>query len=72
MSKKVPLSVVVITKNEAERIDDCLKSASWANDLIVVDTGDVVMVCKKDQAQKVRQAVDQLKKSDEQHYLRLM
>ena len=30
-------------------------------DLIVVDTGDVVLVCPKDQAQKVRQVVDQLK-----------
>ena len=37
MSKKAPLSIVVITKNEAERLEDCLKSASWANDLIVLD-----------------------------------
>ena len=37
MSKKVPLSIVVITKNEAERLEDCLKSASWADDLIVLD-----------------------------------
>ena len=32
-------------------------------DLIVVDTGDVLLVCRKDQAQKVRQVVDQLKES---------
>ncbi len=38
-------------------------------DLIVVDTGDVVMVCHKDQAQKVRQAVDLLKKDENYHYL---
>mgnify|MGYP001048177259 CR=1 FL=1 len=31
------------------------------NDLVVVDTGDVVLVCNKDQAQKVRQAVEQIK-----------
>jgi len=30
-------------------------------DLVVVDTGDVVLVCHKDQAQKVRQVVNQLK-----------
>jgi mannose-1-phosphate guanylyltransferase len=30
-------------------------------DLVVVDTGDVVLVCRKDQAQKVRQVVDHLK-----------
>ena len=33
-------------------------------DLVVVDTGDVVFVCRKDQAQKVRQVVDQLKQSN--------
>lgn len=37
MSKKAPLSIVVITKNEGEKVGDCLKSASWANDLIVLD-----------------------------------
>lgn len=35
--KKIPLSVVVITKNEEERIADCLKSVSWANEVIVLD-----------------------------------
>jgi len=32
-------------------------------DLVVVDTGDVLLVCRKDQAQKVRQVVAQLKDS---------
>ncbi len=32
-------------------------------DLVVVDTGDVLLVCKKDQAQKVRQVVEQLKET---------
>jgi len=30
------------------------------NDLVVVDTGDVLLICHKDQAQKVRQIVSQL------------
>lgn len=30
-------------------------------DLVVVDTGDVLLVCHRDQAQRVRQVVDQLK-----------
>lgn len=30
------------------------------DDLVVVDTGDVVLVCRKDQAQRVRQVVQQL------------
>jgi mannose-1-phosphate guanylyltransferase len=33
--------------------------------LVVVDTGDVLLVCKKDDAQKVRQIVGQLKASEE-------
>ena len=37
MSKKAPLSVVVITRNEADRLEDCLKSVSWADDLVIVD-----------------------------------
>ena len=31
------LSVVVVTQNEEERIRPCLESASWADELIVVD-----------------------------------
>jgi mannose-1-phosphate guanylyltransferase len=38
-------------------------------DLVVVDTGDVVLVCRKDQAQKVRQVVGQLKLSPNDDYL---
>lgn len=37
MSNLVPLSVVVITKNEEERIADCLQSVQWAAERIVVD-----------------------------------
>ena len=32
-----PLSVIVITKNEADNICDCLESVQWADDIIVVD-----------------------------------
>ncbi len=32
-------------------------------DLVVVDTGDVLLVCRKNQAQKVRQVVQELKAS---------
>lgn len=37
MEEKAPVSVVIITKNESERIFDCLKSAQWANEIIVLD-----------------------------------
>ena len=35
--EKIPVSVVVIAKNEEENIADCLKSAAWADEIIVVD-----------------------------------
>ncbi len=33
------LSVVLITKNEAANIRDCLQSVAWADEIIVVDSG---------------------------------
>lgn len=39
------------------------------DDLIIVDAGDVLLVCKKDQAQQVRQAVKNLKSSKRESYL---
>jgi (heptosyl)LPS beta-1,4-glucosyltransferase len=36
--KKVPLSVIVLTKNEEANLPDCLKSLDWAAQLIVVDS----------------------------------
>jgi len=37
------------------------------NDLILVDTGDVLMVCRKDQAQRVRQIVNQLRLNGQEY-----
>ena len=35
---KIPLSLVVITKNEEENIETCLKSAyNWADEIVIVD-----------------------------------
>jgi mannose-1-phosphate guanylyltransferase len=36
-------------------------------DLVVVDTGDVLLVCRKDQAQKVRQVVEKLKREGQEY-----
>ncbi|MCL6494754.1 MAG: glycosyltransferase family 2 protein [Ignavibacterium sp.] len=33
------ISVVIITKNEAQNISDCLESVKWADEIIVVDSG---------------------------------
>jgi glycosyltransferase involved in cell wall biosynthesis len=37
MQEKVPLSVVVLTKNEKNNIAACLESVKWADEIIVVD-----------------------------------
>ncbi|PKL52486.1 MAG: glycosyltransferase family 2 protein [Nitrospira bacterium HGW-Nitrospira-1] len=37
--QKILLSVAIITKNEEERLPDCLKSVSFADDIVVVDSG---------------------------------
>lgn len=42
-------SVIIITKNEARNIEDCLKSVAWADEIIVVDsssTDDTVALCR--------------------------
>jgi glycosyltransferase involved in cell wall biosynthesis len=39
MSDRIPLSTAIITKNEEQRLSDCLKSISFADDIVVVDSG---------------------------------
>ena len=39
MGEKIPLSVVILTKNEASRIAECLQSVAWAQERLVVDDG---------------------------------
>jgi glycosyltransferase involved in cell wall biosynthesis len=36
---KIPLSVAIITRNEAENLPACLKSVSFAEQIVVVDSG---------------------------------
>jgi glycosyltransferase involved in cell wall biosynthesis len=36
---KAPLSVAIITRDEAKRLPDCLKSVSFADEIVVVDSG---------------------------------
>lgn len=37
--EKLPVSVIIITKNEARHIADCLSSVSFAQEVIVLDSG---------------------------------
>jgi glycosyltransferase involved in cell wall biosynthesis len=44
------LSVIVITKNEAEHIRRCLASVAWADEIVVLDSGssdETVTICKQ-------------------------
>ena len=44
------LSVIIITKNEGLNIRACLESVSWADEIIVVDSGsqdDTVAICRE-------------------------
>lgn len=54
--KKIPLTVVIITKNEQQRIRDCLESVhSWAAEVIIVDdeSTDSTREIAKDYAQRI-------------------
>lgn len=42
---RLPLSVVIIAKNEAERIGECLASVAWADEIVVVDSGSSDATC---------------------------
>jgi len=37
--EKAPLSVAIITRNEEANIEDCLKTVSWAIEIVVLDDG---------------------------------
>lgn len=37
MADRIPLAVVILAKNEAGRIRDCIESAAWADEILVVD-----------------------------------
>lgn len=39
--KNQKLSAIVIAKNEQEKIGDCLKSVSWCDEIVVVDSGSI-------------------------------
>src|SRR5690554_6056147 len=45
MKRDMSLSVIIITKNEAHNIGDCLDSVAFADECIVVDSGSTDDTC---------------------------
>jgi mannose-1-phosphate guanylyltransferase/mannose-6-phosphate isomerase len=39
------------------------------DDAVIVDAGDVLMICKTDQSQRVREVVEHLRKNNQESYL---
>ncbi len=37
MKEKLPISIVIITRNVAQDIKDCLESVKWADEIVVID-----------------------------------
>ncbi len=61
METKIPLSVVILAKNEATRIRDCIQSVQWADDILVVDdesTDDTVRIAEQLGARVVKRKMD--------------
>lgn len=55
MNKKPTLSVIIITKNEANCLRRCLDSVSWADEIVVVDSGseDTTLAIAREYTDKV-------------------
>ncbi len=65
-------NINIQTKNTmvfSDGIDKRLFVTIGVNDLVIVDTGDVLLVCGKEQAQDVRQVVEILKEKGQEEYL---
>lgn len=58
-------NTLVYGNNKKER----LVVTIGVDDMVVVDTGDVLLICKSDQAQKVRDVVTHLKKHHQERYI---
>ena len=44
--KKANISATIITRNEASRIERCLASVQWMDDIVVVDSGSTDATCE--------------------------
>jgi glycosyltransferase involved in cell wall biosynthesis len=61
MADRVPLSVVILTKNEAAGIAECVQSVSWADEVLIVDdesSDDTVRIAESSGARVLRRKMD--------------
>src|SRR3989338_4529636 len=61
MEDKVPLSVVILTKNEAGRIRDCIESVRWADEVLIIDdesSDETVSIAESLAARVLRRKMD--------------
>jgi len=49
-AKNSPISIVMIVKNESDKIEKCLQAVSWADEIVVLDTGSTDDTANKCQA----------------------
>ena len=57
----LPISVVILTKNEAQRIAECIQSVQWADEILVIDdesTDDTVRIAQSLDARVLRRKMD--------------
>ena len=57
----IPLSVIILSNNEAENIANCIKSAEFANEIIVLDSGSkdkTVEIAKSLGAKVIQRSLD--------------
>lgn len=62
-------TLLVDTKNSYVHADNSLVAVVGMDDVIVVQDGDTILVCKRDKAEDVKKIVDQLKAEQKNKYL---
>ena len=60
-NRSIPISVVIIAKNEEKRLPDCLASVAWAKEIVVIDDESqdrTSEIAQKADARVIRRAMD--------------
>jgi len=60
-------TIIIDSKNNLIHTDDKLIAVCNINNLVIVDTADALLVCRKDEAQKVKKLVEKIKEKSPQY-----